>query len=81
MNVNKKQLADAFEVSTRTITEWQNQGRPALSGNGSGGNRGECQKQDTEHTFRLHKIMEAIRETLPRLGLVILMAGRFLIVV
>ena len=41
MIVNKKQLADAFEVSTRTITEWQNQGCPVLSGSSSGGNGGE----------------------------------------
>lgn len=36
MEVNKKQLADIFGASIRTIQNWQEQGMPVLRG---GGNR------------------------------------------
>jgi len=41
MNVTKAQLADLFEVSTRTITTWQSQGMPVVAGEGNGGKGGE----------------------------------------
>jgi len=41
MNVTKSQLANFFEVSTRTITNWQTQGMPVASGDGSGGKGGD----------------------------------------
>ncbi|VED13729.1 Terminase small subunit (gp1) [Escherichia coli] len=36
MNVNKKKLADIFGVDVRTITAWQSQGLPLVSGGGKG---------------------------------------------
>lgn len=36
MNVNKKKLADIFGVDVRTITAWQSQGVPLVSGGGKG---------------------------------------------
>ncbi len=35
MEVNKKQLADIFGASIRTIQNWQEQGMPVLRGGGS----------------------------------------------
>ncbi len=34
MEVNKKQLADIFGASIRTIQNWQEQGMPLISGGG-----------------------------------------------
>ncbi len=34
MEVNKKQLADIFGASIRTIQNWQEQGMPVLRGGG-----------------------------------------------
>ncbi len=36
MEVNKKQLADIFGASIRTIQNWQEQGMPVLRGGGKG---------------------------------------------
>jgi phage terminase Nu1 subunit (DNA packaging protein) len=36
MEVTKKQLADIFAVSVRTIQNWQEQGMPVASGGGKG---------------------------------------------
>ncbi|MBL5920623.1 terminase small subunit [Lelliottia amnigena] len=36
MNVNKKRLAEIFEVDARTIERWQTQGMPVASGGGKG---------------------------------------------
>ncbi|NTZ39996.1 terminase small subunit [Enterobacter sp. JMULE2] len=36
MNVNKKTLAEIFEVDARTIERWQTQGMPVSSGGGKG---------------------------------------------
>lgn len=36
MNVNKKKLVDIFGVDVRTITAWQSQGLPLVSGGGKG---------------------------------------------
>lgn len=36
MEVNKKQLADIFGASVRTIQNWQEQGMPVLRGGGKG---------------------------------------------
>ncbi|ATG16333.1 terminase small subunit [Providencia alcalifaciens] len=36
MNVNKKKLAEIFNVDVRTITAWQSQGLPIHSGGGKG---------------------------------------------
>ena len=36
MEVNKKQLADIFGASIRTIQNWQEQGMPVLRGGGNG---------------------------------------------
>lgn len=36
MQINKKGLADVFGVDVRTITAWQSQGLPTLSGGGKG---------------------------------------------
>lgn len=36
MNVNKNQLADIFGCDVRTISTWQSQGLPRLSGGGKG---------------------------------------------
>lgn len=41
MNVTKAQLADLFEVSTRTITTWQSQGMPVVAGERNGGKGGK----------------------------------------
>ncbi|EGO7678347.1 terminase small subunit [Escherichia coli] len=34
MRVNKKKLAEIFDVDVRTISTWQNQGLPLISGGG-----------------------------------------------
>ena len=39
MEVNKKQLADIFGASIRTIQNWQEQGMPVLRGGGKGNER------------------------------------------
>ncbi|EHP6248770.1 terminase small subunit, partial [Escherichia coli] len=36
MRVNKKKLAEIFDVDVRTISTWQNQGLPLISGGGKG---------------------------------------------
>ncbi len=36
MEVNKKQMADIFGASIRTIQNWQEQGMPVLRGGGKG---------------------------------------------
>ncbi|MCS2168052.1 terminase small subunit [Scandinavium manionii] len=36
MKLNKKKLADMFGVDVRTITTWQSQGLPVISGGGKG---------------------------------------------
>ena len=36
MNVNKKKLAEIFNVDIRTIDRWQTQGLPQISGGGKG---------------------------------------------
>ncbi len=36
MNVNKKKLAEVFNVDIRTIDRWQTQGLPQISGGGKG---------------------------------------------
>lgn len=36
MRVNKKRLAEIFNVDPRTIERWQSQGMPLLSGGGKG---------------------------------------------
>lgn len=41
MIVNKSQLASFFDVSVRTITAWQSQGCPVVSGDRAGGRGGE----------------------------------------
>ncbi|KAA0668206.1 terminase small subunit, partial [Escherichia coli] len=46
MEVNKKQLADIFGASIRTIQNWQEQGMPVLRG---GGNRYD---RDASQRFR-----------------------------
>ncbi|ECR8673111.1 hypothetical protein F2E51_23355, partial [Salmonella enterica] len=35
MKVNKKQLAEIFSRDVRTITTWQSQGLPMISGGGN----------------------------------------------
>ena len=37
MNVNKKRLAEIFDVDARIIQRWQDQGMPITSGGGRGG--------------------------------------------
>ncbi|EBQ1114987.1 terminase small subunit, partial [Salmonella enterica] len=34
MNVNKKKLAEIFGCDVRTVTAWQSQGLPLVSGGG-----------------------------------------------
>ncbi|VEA68474.1 Phage DNA packaging protein Nu1 [Serratia rubidaea] len=41
MDVTKAQLAELFGVSVRTVTTWQSQGMPVLSGDANGGRGGE----------------------------------------
>ncbi|EBH5282221.1 terminase small subunit [Salmonella enterica] len=36
MNVNKKKLAEIFGCDVRTVTAWQSQGLPLVSGGGKG---------------------------------------------
>ncbi|MCV4626179.1 terminase small subunit, partial [Escherichia coli] len=36
MKVNKKKLAEIFNVDPRTIERWQSQGLPCVSGGGKG---------------------------------------------
>ncbi|SUH16203.1 terminase [Salmonella enterica subsp. enterica] len=64
MNVNKKKLAEIFGCDVRTVTAWQSQGLPLVSGGGKGNEQCSTPRQrfhGTRSVMRLLKMKSCVK--------------------
>ena len=62
MEVNKKQLADIFGASIRTIQNWQEQGMPVLRGGGKGNEVLYAERDAEIENEKLRREVEELRQ-------------------